>query len=121
MTQRTLLSSDSAEALKLADAVQVSSSGIVSRTILQSPEARVVLFTFADGQELTAHTSRRRALVQILEGVCDFFFAGRWQRLEAGMFLHLPPNHPHAVRAGAGAFSMLLTLGADLAEPASSQ
>ena len=113
MSQRTLLAADEAQALKLADATQVSASGIVSRTLLQTPEARVVLFTFAEGQELTSHTSRRRALVQVIDGECDFFFAGRWQRLEAGMFLHLPPNHPHAVRAGAGAFSMLLTLGAE--------
>lgn len=116
MSQRTLLSADQAAALKLLDAAQVSESGIVSRTVLQSPELRVVLFTFADGQELTSHTSRRRALVQILDGSCDFFFAGKWQRLEAGTFLHLPPNHPHAVRAGAGPFSMLLTLGAEADE-----
>jgi quercetin dioxygenase-like cupin family protein len=116
MSQPTLLAVDNAAALKLLDAVQVSDSGIVSRTVLQSPEVRVVLFTFADGQELTSHTSRRRALVQILDGVCDFFFAGKWQRLESGTFLHLPPNHPHAVRAGAGTFSMLLTLGAEAAE-----
>src|SRR5688572_15368101 len=117
MSQRTLLSTEDAQVLKLSDAMQVSASGIVSRTLLQSPEARVVLFTFAEGQELTSHTSRRRALVQILDGVCDFFFGGKWQRLDAGMFLHLPPNHPHAVRAGAGAFSMLLTLGAEIDSP----
>jgi quercetin dioxygenase-like cupin family protein len=119
MSQRTLIPASDAAALKLSDAAQSSSSGIVSRTVLQSPEARVVLFTFADGQELTAHSSRRRALVQILDGVCDFFFGGKWQRLETGMFLHLPPNHPHAVRAAAGPFSMLLTLGAEAtnAEP----
>lgn len=115
MSSSTLLVADQAQALKLADAAQVAASGIVSRTLLQTPEARVVLFTFAEGQELTPHTSRRRALVQILDGVCDFFFAGRWQRLETGMFLHLPPHHPHAVRAGEGAFSMLLTLGAESA------
>jgi quercetin dioxygenase-like cupin family protein len=116
MTQRTLLAADQAQAIKLADAAQVSAAGVVSRTVLQTPEARVVLFTFADGQELTSHTSRRRALVHVLEGACDFLFEGKWQRLEAGMFLHLPPNHPHAVRAAAGPFSMLLTLGP---EPAS--
>jgi quercetin dioxygenase-like cupin family protein len=116
MAQPTLLPTDHARALKLADAVQLSQSGIVSRTLLQAPEARVVLFTFAEGQELTSHTSRRRALVQILDGACDFFFEGEWHRLGAGMFLHLPPNHPHAVRAAAGSFSMLLTLGADAAE-----
>jgi quercetin dioxygenase-like cupin family protein len=123
MSQRTLLPIDDAQALTLSDAVQVSASGIVSRTILQSPEIRVILFTFAEGQELTAHSSRRRALVQILDGACDFFFSGKWQRLVAGMFLHLPPNHPHAVRAVAGPFSMLLTLGAEaaVAEPSLSQ
>ena len=118
MSQQTLLPANAAQALKLSDATQVSASGIVSRTLVQTPEARVVLFTFADGQELTSHTSYRRAFVQILDGVCDFFFTGRWQRFETGMFLHLPPNHPHAVRAGAGPFSMLLTLGADPAPAA---
>jgi quercetin dioxygenase-like cupin family protein len=113
MSQKALIASTDAQAIQLADAAQVSPSGIVSRTLLQSPESRVVLFTFAEGQELTTHTSKRRALVQILEGACDFFFAGRWQRLGAGTLLRLPPDHPHAVRAGAGPFSMLLTLGAD--------
>ena len=114
MSQTALLPPEEAQALTFAEVVQTSPSGIVSRTVLQTPEIRVVLFSFADGQELTSHTSRRRALVQILEGSCDFFYAGAWQRLTAGTLLHLPPQHPHAVRAGAGPFSMLLTLGADL-------
>jgi quercetin dioxygenase-like cupin family protein len=122
MGHKTLIASTEAQAIKLADASQTSPSGIVSRTVLQSPEVRVVLFTFADGQELTSHTSTRRAMVQILDGACDFFFAGQWQRLLAGTFLHLPPSHPHAVRAAAGPFSMLLTLGADAsATPAESK
>ena len=121
MSQSTLLSADEAQALKLADAAQTSPSGIVSRTLLQSPDLRAVLFTFADGQELTSHTSRRRALVHVLDGGCDFFFAGRWQRLEAGTIVHLPPGHPHAVRAGAGPFSMLLTLGAEPANAVSTE
>lgn len=112
MNPRTLIPSEEAATLALAEAVQTSAAGIVSRTVLQSPELRVVLFAFADGQELTAHTSKRRALVQILEGECDFFFAGQWRRLVAGDLLHMPPGHEHAVRAAAGPFSMLLTLGA---------
>lgn len=113
MSQRTLLSADEAQALTLGEAAVVPESGIVSRTLLQTPEVRVVLFTFAEGQELTPHTSRRRALVQVLSGACEFLFAGKWQRLAAGAFLHLPPNHLHAVRASAGPFSMLLTLSAE--------
>ncbi len=108
---RTLLSADAAEALSLASVAQISEAGIVSRTLVQTPELRVVLFGFAEGQELTEHTSTRRALVQVLEGACDFLYAGTWQRLEAGSLLHMPPNHRHAVRAAHGPFSMLLTLG----------
>lgn len=117
MSLKTLIAPDDAAALPLAEAAQGTPAGIVSRTVLQTPEARVVLFTFAAGQELTSHTSPRRALVQILAGACEFFFAGRWQRLAAGTFLHLPPHHPHAVRANDGPFSMLLTLAAESALP----
>lgn len=99
--------------LTLADAVQTSPAGIVSRTVLQTPELRVILFAFAEGQELTGHSSKRRAVVQILQGEAEFQFNGEWQRLAAGTLLHLPPEHPHAVRAAGGAFSMLLTLGAE--------
>ena len=113
MSPTALLSADEAQSLRLGSATQASAAGIVSRTLLQTPDTRVMLFTFADGQELTSHTNRRRALVQVLEGAGDFEFGGKWQRLEAGTLLHLPPNHPHAVRAGAGPFSMLLTLGAE--------
>jgi len=113
MSQLTLIAADQAQSITLAEAAQTSEAGIVSRTVLQTKELRVVLFAFAEGQELTSHTSRRRAVVQVLTGECDFFFAGKWQRLASGTLLHLPPDHPHAVRAAAGPFSMLLTLGAD--------
>jgi quercetin dioxygenase-like cupin family protein len=108
-----LIPSNEAQTLALAEAVQISPAGIVSRTVLQTPELRLVLFAFAEGQELTGHSSKRRAVVQILEGECEFQFNGQWQRLTAGMILHLPPDHFHAVRAVAGPFSMLLTLGSE--------
>jgi hypothetical protein len=31
--------------------------------------------------------------------------------------LHLPPDHPHGVKAAAGPFSMLLTLGGEGPQP----
>lgn len=113
MNPRALLSADEARALDLAAEARISASGIVSRTVLQTPALRVVLFAFAAGQELTGHSSARRALVHILSGECEFQFNGAWSRLTAGALLHLPPGHPHAVRAHAGDFTMLLTLGAE--------
>ena len=117
MSSVSLLPADSAAVLPLAAQAQVSAAGIVSRTVLQTPEVRIVLFAFDAGQELTSHTSRRRAIAQVLDGACDFHFGGAWHRLAAGSLLHLPPDHPHAVRAAHGPFTMLLTLAA---EPAAS-
>lgn len=88
---------------------------IISKLILRKTDARVTLFNFAAGQELTPHSNRRRALVQILTGACDFHFNGTWQRLEAGTLLHLPPNHPHALRAPEPC-SMLLILCAEASD-----
>ncbi len=113
MTKHTLIDSAKAESLVFGDIIQASDAGIVSRTLLQSPELRVVLFTFAEGQELTPHTSRRRALVHIIDGSCEFFYADAWHKLGAGSFLHMPPDHLHAVKASFGSFTMLLTLGSE--------
>jgi len=77
--------------------------------LLQTPSVRVTLFAFSEGQELTPHTNQRRALVQVVEGQCEFLFAGKWQKLERGALVHLPPNDSHAVRA-TSPFKMLLTL-----------
>jgi len=95
--------------LSLAAETEFAANGIVSRTLLRVAHARVVLFGFAEGQELTEHTSTQHALIQILSGECEFSLAGQPHTLKAGDFLYMPPNLPHAVRATAQ-FSMLLTL-----------
>ena len=95
--------------ISLAQETQFAPNGIVSRTLLRTPTARVVLFGFTEGQELTEHTSTQDALVEILTGECEFSLAGKLHNLKAGDFLHMPPNLAHAVRA-TKQFSMLLTL-----------
>lgn len=83
--------------------------GIVSRTLLGTPELRLVLFTFAAGQELTEHTSTSRALIQVLTGEGEFVVDGVARTLKAGDLLHLPPKMSHAVIAKTE-MTMLLTL-----------
>ena len=84
-------------ALGAADAFR--SDAIVSRTLVKTPELRVVQFHFDAGQELTEHTSPHRALVQILTGACEFKLGPTWHSLVAGDLVHMPPLRPHAVRA----------------------
>lgn len=109
MSKEPLIKSESPKILSLAEETQFASNGIVSRTLLNVAGSRAVLFGFAEGQELTEHTSTQRALIQILSGECEFSLAGKPSTLKAGALLHLPPNLPHAVKA-TKQFSMLLTL-----------
>lgn len=109
MSEQPLLSLDREKIISLAGETQFAPNGIVSRTLLRGPNGRVVLFGFAEGQELTEHTSTQQALIQILSGECEFFLAGKPHAMKTGDLLYMPPNLPHAVKA-TKQFSMLLTL-----------
>ena len=109
MSEQPLMDGAGEKIISLAQETQFAPNGIVSRTLLRTPTARVVLFGFSEGQELTEHTSTQHALIQILSGQCEFSLAGKRHALKSGDFFQMPPNLPHAVKA-TKQFSMLLTL-----------
>jgi quercetin dioxygenase-like cupin family protein len=109
MKEQPLIDSQSEKVLSLAAETQFAPNGIVSRTVLRTPTSRVVLFGFAEGQELSEHTSTQYALIQILSGECEFSLGGKPNQLKAGDLVYMPPNLAHAVKA-TRQFSMLLTL-----------
>ena len=109
MNEQPVIDRGAAKVISLAEETKFAANGIVSRTLLRTPNSRTVLFGFAERQELTEHTSTQHALIQILTGECDFSLAGKSNLLKAGDVLYMPPNLPHAVRAKTQ-FSMLLTL-----------
>ena len=109
MAEQPLIAAGSQKILSLPEETQFAPNGIVSRTLLRTANARVVLFGFAEGQELTEHTSTQHAIVQMLSGECEFSIAGEPHHLKAGDLLYMPPNLPHAAKATTK-FSMLLTL-----------
>lgn len=108
MKKNTLLSPADAGTCSLFAPVEDVAHGIVSRAVLTTPALRLTLFHFAAGQELSEHTSKARALVQVLTGTCEFTVGPAKHTLKPGDLLHLPPGAPHAVNAPE-AFSMLLT------------
>src|SRR5215469_2361052 len=109
MSEKPIIDSGRDKVLTLADEIRFEDNGIVSRTLLRTPHSRTVLFGFAEGQELTEHTSTQHALVQILTGECVFTLAGKPHELKAGEIVYMQPGLAHAVCAKTQ-FSMLLTL-----------
>jgi quercetin dioxygenase-like cupin family protein len=109
MNRSVLLASAEPGLVHLPELCDCAEAAIVSRTVLNAGTLRVVLFTFAPGQELTEHTAPARALVQVIEGRAAFRVGETTHELQPGDLLHMPPGAPHAVRAHER-FSMLLTL-----------
>ena len=104
-----MIEAETEQIISLAAETRFAPNGIVSRTLLRTANSRVVLFGFAEGQELTEHTSTQHAVIQILSGECEFSLSGRPSTMKSGDLLYMPPNLPHAVKA-TSQFSMLLTL-----------
>ena len=109
MKEKPLIAPAETRILSLEDETRFAANGIVSRTLLNTAHSRVILFGFAEGQQLSEHTSTQHALIQILSGECEFSLEGKPHTLKAGSLLHMPPNLRHAVHAKQP-FSMLLTL-----------
>lgn len=109
MKELPLIAPTETKVLNLADETKFADNGIVSRTVLVTAHSRTILFGFAEGQELSEHTSTQHAVIQILSGECEFSLDGKVHTLKSGALLHMPPNLRHAVQARQP-FSMLLTL-----------
>ena len=116
MNEKPLIDATVEKVLSLAQETQFAANGIVSRTLLRTPNSRVTLFGFSEGQELTEHTSTQHAVVQILSGECEFQLGDKLHALKAGDLIYMPPNLRHSLRA-TKQFSMLLTLSKPEAKP----
>jgi quercetin dioxygenase-like cupin family protein len=97
--------------------VEIPTDGILSRTVHSSERARVVVFGFDAGQELSEHTASMPAIVEILDGEADVLLGDTHHRMGPGAWAHMPAGLRHAVRATTQ-LRMLLVLLPGSAVPA---
>jgi quercetin dioxygenase-like cupin family protein len=93
----------------LREPVSTPADGIVSRTIHDDDSCRVVLFSFAAGQQLSDHTAAVPVTIEIVEGEAGIGVAGEDIDGHPGIWLHLPADTPHSVLARTP-LTLLLTL-----------
>jgi quercetin dioxygenase-like cupin family protein len=99
-----------AEAHVLHTLVTQTEQGIASRVLARTAGGNLTLFAFAEGQELTEHTSPFDALVMVLEGSLALTIDGREITATPGTIVRMPSSVPHAVRATEPARMLLLML-----------
>ena len=74
-------------------------NGILSRTLHNDDHVKVVLFGFAPGQELSAHTAPMAASLQFVSGEARLTLGGNTHDVKAGAFVHMPPQMQHGIAA----------------------
>lgn len=98
--------------VELGELEEFAADGIVSKTVMDTPFAKVVLMTMAAGQSLSEHTASDPAVVHVLSGSGVFRIDENDHECTAGTWFYLPARQRHAVRAGEN-MTFLLTLFRD--------
>jgi quercetin dioxygenase-like cupin family protein len=88
---------------------QVPENGILSRTIQNDDHTKVIVFGFAPGQELSAHTAPVPAMIMIVKGEAELRLGSDVRDARAGTFVHMKPKLEHGIRAKTEVV-MLLTM-----------
>jgi quercetin dioxygenase-like cupin family protein len=79
--------------------VSIPENGILSRTLHNDDFVKVVIFGFAAGQELSAHTAPMAASLHFLRGEAKVTLGNDVHDVAAGAWVHMPPQLPHGIVA----------------------
>jgi quercetin dioxygenase-like cupin family protein len=93
----------------LSAEVPLPPNGILSRTVQTDERSKVVLFHFAPGQELSAHTAPFPATIYFVRGDAKLKLGEEEQEAHAGTFVYMTPLLEHGIKAQTEVV-MLLTM-----------
>jgi quercetin dioxygenase-like cupin family protein len=96
----------------LATEAQPPENGILSRTLFQDAQIKVVLFAFSPGQELSEHSASVPAVVHVLRGEATLQLGEETIEAGPGTWVHMPPRLKHGVQARTALTMLLLMLKA---------
>ncbi|MGK7875337.1 MAG: cupin domain-containing protein [Xenococcaceae cyanobacterium] len=96
---KSISTPNSSFAIPLQDLIEYPAAGILSKVLVKDNNCQYTLFCLATGTELEEHTSTRNAAITVIEGKGTLILEGKEIRLEAGVFVFMPANGSHALKA----------------------
>ena len=105
----------------LARHIDVPVNGTLSVTLHQDEHVKVVLFGFAEGQELSEHTASVPAILQQVSGRARWRLGGQELAAEPGAWAHMAANLHHAIVALTPCILLLTMIRGAKAPPAASE
>lgn len=91
----------------LAAEAQIPQNGILSRTLHNDDHVKVLVFGFAPGQELSAHTAPMAASLYFVQGEARLTLGDDSMDARPGTFVHMPPGLTHGIVARTPVVMML--------------
>lgn len=83
----------------VAKEIQPPEKGILSHTLFNDDSMKIVLFGFAAGNELTAHTAPMPATLHFLQGEATLTLGADSHDVKAGALIHMQPQLTHGIVA----------------------
>jgi quercetin dioxygenase-like cupin family protein len=87
---------------------EIPADSIVSRTLHNDDQVRVIMFSFAEGEELSEHTSTHAAILHFIQGEADLTLGNDTMAAQAGGWVHMQPRLPHSIVAKTPVLMLLL-------------
>jgi len=85
--------------MNLDQKIQIKPDQTISMTLQNGPEAKIVLFGFAKGQELSEHTASVPATLHFLSGSARVTLGDQVVEASEGTFCYMPAKLPHSIVA----------------------
>lgn len=79
--------------------IEFAKDGIVSKTFLERPGAKMVLFCMSKGQALSEHTASMPAAIHVLRGKAVVHLDQEEHECSPGTWIYMPTEQKHAVDA----------------------
>lgn len=102
-------------AIRWSDVIEYPQTGVKSKILLEDGNCRYMLMSLAVGMHIAEHASPRNATVNVIEGQGVLTLEGKEIVLESGVFVFIPANARHAVKAQIN-LAFLLTLSEQIAD-----
>lgn len=84
---------------KVEDKIQFAESGIVSKTLYDSKNSKIVLFCFEEGQSLSEHQAPFEAEIFVIDGEGEFLLGEEKYVGVKGSLFVMPKGLIHAIKA----------------------
>jgi len=90
--------------------VPVPDNGVLSRTLFNDEDLKVIAFGFSAGQELSPHSAPIAAVPHFLKGEAELTLGSEKRNVRAGALIHMAPGLSHGIIAKTPLVMLLLML-----------